>query len=121
MPKEPKTIDEYIDQFPSDVQVILKKVRATIAAAAPAATEVISYRMPAFKLNGQLAYFAAFKKHIGFYPPVRGDAKLLQAVAPYAGDKGNLQFPYSKPIPYKLIERIIKARVKALALKKGKS
>ena len=63
-------------------------------------------------MHGNLVHFAAFKKHIGFYPPVQGDAKLVKAVAPYAGPKGNLQFPLDQPIPYDLIERIVKLRVK---------
>jgi uncharacterized protein YdhG (YjbR/CyaY superfamily) len=68
--------------------------------------------MPAFMLNGGLIYFAAFKHHIGVYPPVRGDAPLVKAVSPYAGEKGNLRFPLDEPIPYPLIERIVKRRAK---------
>ena len=68
--------------------------------------------MPALKLNGILVYFAAFKKHIGFYPPIRGDARLERAAAPYAGEKGNLRFPLDKPIPYDLIRRLTEFRVK---------
>src|SRR5258708_26077552 len=94
---QPKTIDEYIAACAPEVRGVLEKVRATIQGAAPAATETISYQMPAFILNGVLAYFAAFKKHIGFYPPVRGDAKLEAAVARYAGVKGNLRFPLDQP------------------------
>ena len=108
----PKDIDGYISQFPADVQAILEKVRTTISQAAPEAKEAISYQMPAFKLNGMLVYFAAWKKHIGFYPPVAGDNALEKAVARYAGEKGNLQFPLDQPIPYDLIERIVKLRVK---------
>lgn len=82
--------------------------------------------MPAFKLGGVLAYFAAWKDHIGFYPPVRGDAKLEKAVSIYQGEKGNLKFPLDQPIPYDLIERIVKLRVqqhaeKALAKRKRRS
>lgn len=110
--KMPKDIDGYIAQFPSDVQAILEKVRTTISHAAPEATETISYQMPAFKLNGMLVYFAAWKKHIGFYPPVSGDKPLEKAVARYAGEKDNLQFPLDQPIPYDLIERIVKLRVR---------
>jgi uncharacterized protein YdhG (YjbR/CyaY superfamily) len=105
-------IDEYIASFPPDIQAVLKKIRLTIRNAAPTAQEVISYRMPAFRLNGILVYFAAFKKHIGLYPPIRGDAKIEKEIAPYAGPKGNLQFPLDQPIPYDLIERIVKLRVK---------
>jgi uncharacterized protein YdhG (YjbR/CyaY superfamily) len=107
-----KNIDEYIAAFPPEVQAILEKIRQTIRNAAPDAQETISYAIPAFKLNGILVYFAAFRKHIGFYPPVKGDDKLLKAIAPYAGKKGNLQFPLDQPIPWKLIGRIVKLRVK---------
>jgi uncharacterized protein YdhG (YjbR/CyaY superfamily) len=110
--KKPKDIDSYIAQFPADVQVILEQVRATIRRAAPQATETISYMMPAFKLHGILVYFAAWQKHIGLYPPIAGDKALVKAVARYAGPKGNLQFPLDEPIPYDLIERIVKLRVK---------
>jgi uncharacterized protein YdhG (YjbR/CyaY superfamily) len=89
--RAPKTIDEYIDGCTPQAQPILRRVRATIAKAAPDATETISYGMPAFKLHRILVYFAAFKHHIGLYPPVKGDAALEKAVAPYAGEKGNLR------------------------------
>ncbi len=106
-----KNIDEYIAQFPQEIQSILEKVRSTVRAAAPDASEVISYHMPAFRQHGILVFFAAWKEHIGFYPPVKGDAALEKAVAKYAGPKGNLQFPLDKPIPYPLIKRIVKRRV----------
>ena len=105
-------IDEYIAAAPADVQPILKKIRKTIKSAAPKAEEVISYRMPAFRQNGVLLYFAAFKNHIGMYPPVRGDAKLEKALAKYRGPKGNLRFPLDEPMPYDLIEKIALLRVK---------
>jgi len=108
----PKNIDEYIASFSPEVQAILEKIRVTIRDAAPDAQETISYNMPAFRLNGVLVYFAAFKKHIGFYPPLRGDARLEKAISIYAGEKGNLQFPLDQPIPYGLIERIVKLKVK---------
>jgi uncharacterized protein YdhG (YjbR/CyaY superfamily) len=108
----PKSIDEYIALFSPEVQAILERVRSTIRSAAPEAQEIISYRIPAFTLNGVLVYFAAFKEHIGFYPPVRGNARLEKAISPYAGEKGNLRFPFDRPIPYRLIERIVKHRVK---------
>jgi uncharacterized protein YdhG (YjbR/CyaY superfamily) len=108
----PETIDQYIAAAPSAVRPVLNKIRATIRKAAPQAQERISYRMPAYKLNGDIAYFAAFKNHIGFYPPVQGDASLHAAVAKYANDKGNLRFPLDVPIPYTLISRIVKQRVK---------
>jgi len=108
----PKTIDEYIAAFSPEVRAILQEVRQVVRSAAPGAQEAISYNIPAFKLNGVLVYFAAFKQHIGFYPPIRGDSRLEKAVSQYAGEKGNLRFPLDQPIPYALIERITKLRVK---------
>ncbi len=108
----PTNIDEYIAASAREVRPVLKKIRATVRAAAPGAQEVISYRMPAFKLHGILVYFAAFKAHIGVFPPVSGDGPLVKAVAPYAGPKGNLKFPLDQPIPYALITRIVRLRVK---------
>ena len=111
-PKKAKDIDGYISQFPADKQAILQKVRSTISGAAPEAKETISYAMPAFKQHGILIYFAAWEKHIGLYPPISGDKAIEKAVARYAGPKGNLRFPLDEPIPYSLIERIVKLRVK---------
>jgi uncharacterized protein YdhG (YjbR/CyaY superfamily) len=111
-PKPPQDIDDYIAQFPADVQATLEKVRKTIRTAAPAATETISYQMPAFRQHRMLVYFAAWKEHIGLYPPISGDKSLEKAIARYAGPKGNLQFPLDEPIPYDLIARIVKLRVK---------
>jgi uncharacterized protein YdhG (YjbR/CyaY superfamily) len=108
----PETIDDYIAAAPAAVRPILAKVRDTIRKAAPQAEERISYRMPAYRLNGELAYFAAFKNHIGLYPPLEGDDQLRAAVAKYANEKGNLRFPLDAPIPYPLIARIVKQRVK---------
>jgi uncharacterized protein YdhG (YjbR/CyaY superfamily) len=112
MATTPTTIAEYIAAYPPEVRAILQKIRTTISNAAPDAEETISYRIPAFKQNGILVYFAAFKHHIGFYPPVKGDANLMKALARYAGEKGNLQFPLDQPIPYALIKRIVTFRVK---------
>jgi uncharacterized protein YdhG (YjbR/CyaY superfamily) len=106
------TIDEYIAGFPAEVQEILQRVRSTIREAAPDAEEVISYRMPAFKQGGILVYIGAFKSHIGLYPPV-SDPELQRESARYAGEKGNLRFPYAEPIPYELIRRIVRQRVDA--------
>ena len=107
-----KTIDSYIAAFSPEVRAILEKIRFTIRKAAPAAEEAISYQMPTLKLHGNLVHFAAFKEHIGFYPPVAGDAKLVKAVARYANERGNLRFPLDEEIPYGLITRITKHRVK---------
>ena len=110
--KTPKDIDEYISRFAPDVQEILAKFRITIRDAAPDAEEIISYQMPAFRQHGMLVYFAAWKEHIGLYPPIFGDAAIEKAVSEYAGPKGNLQFPLDKPIPWNLMKRIIRLRVK---------
>lgn len=116
-PKKANDIDSYISQFPADIQVILEKVRETIRHAAPEAKETISYMMPAFRQHRILVYFAAWEKHIGMYPPISGNKTLEKAIARYAGPKGNLQFPLDEPIPYDLIERIVKLRVKQDAAK----
>src|SRR5262245_47546323 len=110
--QKPKDIDSYISQFSAEVQEILEKVRTTIQNAAPEAKETISYMMPAFRQHGILVYFAAWEKHIGMYPPISGNKTLEKAIARYTGPKGNLQFPLAEPIPYDLIERIVKLRVK---------
>jgi uncharacterized protein YdhG (YjbR/CyaY superfamily) len=104
-PTAPTTVDAYMAALPPNV-------RKAALAAAPEAQEVISYRMPALKQHGILVYYAAFKSHIGLYPPVRGDADIDQAIAPYAGEKGNLRFPFDQPIPYELITRITALRLK---------
>jgi uncharacterized protein YdhG (YjbR/CyaY superfamily) len=111
------SIDQYIAGCAPEVRAILKKLRAAIRRAAPAAAEVISYRMPAFALHGILIYFAAFKNHVGIYPPIKGHARLEAAAAKYAGPKGNLKLPLDQPMPYVLIARIVKFRVKQNAAK----
>ena len=108
----PTTVDEYISAFSPEVQSILQRIRQVAREAAPEAQEVISYRMPALKQDGILLFFAAFKSHIGLYPPFSGDPAIEKAIAPYAGEKGNLRFPYDKPIPYDLIARITALRLK---------
>jgi uncharacterized protein YdhG (YjbR/CyaY superfamily) len=110
-----ETIDEYIETFPEDVQSILQKMRQTIRDAAPGAVEAISYQMPTFKLNGRnLVHFAAFKSHIGFYPIPSGIEAFKEELSPYRQGKGSVQFPLDKPIPYGLVERIVKYRVKEI-------
>jgi uncharacterized protein YdhG (YjbR/CyaY superfamily) len=108
----PATIDQYIAASPAAARPILKEIRKVIRSAAPEAEELISYRMPAFRQHGILVYFAAFKNHVGLYPPVSGDARLGKSLAPYAGPKGNLKFPLDRPIPYALIRRIVKLKLK---------
>lgn len=109
---EPKDIDAYIAGFPDEVQERLQKVRATIAKAAPAATEAIKYRLPTFVLHGNLIHFGAFKTHLGLYATPTGHAKFAEELAPYVSGKGSVQFPFDKPIPYALIGRIAKFRAK---------
>ena len=116
----PQTMDAYVAGFSPEIRQILQNIRRTVLRIAPKAEETISYRMPAFKLHGVLLYFAAFKNHIGLYPPVRGDARLIQAVKPYAGPKGNLRFPLDQPMPYTLIAKIVRLRMKQNLAKRGK-
>jgi uncharacterized protein YdhG (YjbR/CyaY superfamily) len=111
-PAKAASIERYIAGCSPAVRPILKRLRATIKRAAPDAEEIISYRMPAFRLHGVLVYFAAFRNHIGLYPPIRGNAKLQEDVAAYAGKKGNLRFPLDQPIPYALVARIVKFRAR---------
>jgi uncharacterized protein YdhG (YjbR/CyaY superfamily) len=110
--KQFKTIDEYIETFPKDVQFTLNKIRQTIRSAVPDAAETISWQMPAFKLNGILVYFAAYKHHIGFYPTSSGIEAFKNEITLYKNSKGTVQFPIDKPIPYDLIKKIVLFRVK---------
>ena len=106
------SMDEYIDTFPEDIQILLKQVRQTIKAAAPEAGEKISYGIPTFTLNGKyLIYFAGWKHHISIYPIPRGDDAFNQEVAPYVSGKGTLKFPIDKPMPLKLIAKMVKLKV----------
>jgi uncharacterized protein YdhG (YjbR/CyaY superfamily) len=108
-----ESIDEYIKTFPAEVQKILEKMRRTIQKAAPEAEETISYQIPTFKLKGRsLVHFAAFRKHIGLYPPAPKEFK--KEVSSFEGPKGNLKFPIDKPIPYDLVTRIVLFRRKVL-------
>jgi uncharacterized protein YdhG (YjbR/CyaY superfamily) len=116
----PQNIDEYIAGFPKDVQKILEKIRSTIRKAAPAAKETISYQIPTFTLNGNLVHFAGFKRHIGFYPAPMGIEKFKDEISQYRSGKGTLQFELDQPIPYGLISKIVKFRVKG-NLEKQKS
>ncbi|MGZ5424499.1 MAG: iron chaperone [Candidatus Aminicenantales bacterium] len=106
-----RSIEEYISAFPDATRRILDEMRATIRAAAPGAEEKISYQMPAFYLQGNLVYFAAFKKHIGFYPTSSGVEAFKRELAPYEVSKGTIRFPLDRPLPLKLISRIVKFRV----------
>jgi len=106
------TIDEYIAGFPNNVQEILQKIRLTIRKEAPDAEETIKYRMPTFTLKGNLVHFAAFKNHIGFYPTPTGTDKFQKELSVYEGAKGSVRFPLDQPIPFDLISKIVKFRVK---------
>jgi uncharacterized protein YdhG (YjbR/CyaY superfamily) len=107
-----KNIDEYISGFPEATQKILKKIRSTIKKAAPEAEETIKYSMPTFTLKGNLVYFAAFKNHIGLYPAPSGDDAINDELTLYKAAKATLRFPLDRPIPYALISRVVKLRVK---------
>jgi uncharacterized protein YdhG (YjbR/CyaY superfamily) len=117
--KTTRTIDDYISRFPKGVQVLLREMRLTIRQAAPEAEETISYRIPAFSFNGILVWFAAFKRHIGFYPHVSALAAFDKQLSKYKRAKGSVQFPLDKPLPLNLIREIVKFRVKE-NLAKGK-
>jgi uncharacterized protein YdhG (YjbR/CyaY superfamily) len=107
-----KDVDEYIAGFPEDVRSRLIKLRKTIREAAPQATETINYGIPTFRLNGNLVHYAAFKKHIGFYPAPSGINAFENELKPYEVSKGTVKFPLDKPIPYELVREIVKYRVK---------
>ena len=107
-----KTVNEYIGTFPKNVQNILETLRQSIRDSAPEAEEVISYQMPAFKLNGILVWFAAFKNHIGFFPKTSAIEAFKDELSNYEVSKGTVRFPLDKPIPLDLVKKIIKYRVK---------
>ena len=109
----PKTVDDYIASFPDSAQACLRKMRATIKRAAPGAQETISYGIPTLKLNGSLIYFAGFKAHLSIYPitaTIRNQFK--KELSPYLSGEGTAKFRLDEPIPYRLIEQIVKFRVK---------
>jgi len=108
---KPVSVDEYIAGFPGPIQNLLNTLRATIIKAAPEAEEVISYSMPAYKQNGILVYFAAFKNHIGFYPTASGIEAFKEKISGYKSAKGSVQFPLDKPLPLSLIKKIVQYRV----------
>jgi len=112
-------INEYVAQAPPATRPILRKIFAIVREEAPGAEERISYRMPAFFEGGVIIYVAPFKHHVGMFPPVKGDAALEKALAKYKGEKGNLRFPLDEPMPYPLIRRVVRARLKALHAKQA--
>ena len=112
-----RTIDEYIETFPKDIQKILETVRQTIKKTVPDAKEAISYQIPTFKLNGNLVHFAAFKNHIGFYTGSKAIKIFQKDLVKYKSSKGAVQFPLDKPMPLSLIQKIVKHRVKENSIK----
>ncbi len=111
----PNTIDEYIAGFPAATQKVLEEVRALISAAAPGATETISYAVPTFDLNGHLVHFAGYRSHIGLYPGPSGIEAFREELKPYKSAKGSVQFPLDRPLPRDLIRRIVEFRVQESA------
>ena len=108
---EIKNADDYIRQFPKEIQAMLQQLRKTIKAAAPKAEEIISYKMPAYKYHGMLVYFAGYKNHIGFYAAPTGHEAFKKELSKYKSGKGSVQFPLDKPLPLKLVTQIVKFRV----------
>lgn len=120
MQKAAESVDKYIEQFPADVQERLEQMRKTIRDTAPTAEEMISYAIPSYRLNGMLVHFAAFSKHIGFYPGAGGIAEFADELTGYKTSKGTVQFPFGKPLPLELVKRIVEFRVKQNLEKKKK-
>lgn len=108
----PVSVDAYINTFPATTQKLLKEIRAAIKKAAPEAVETISYQMPAFTHFGPLVYFAGYEHHIGFYPGAAGIANFKKDIEPYKNAKGSVQFPLNKPLPLRLVTKIVKFRLK---------
>ena len=110
--RAPASVDAYIAGFPPEVRTVLRKIRATVREATPAAVEKISWGMPAYSLDGMLTFFAAFKAHVSFFPGAEGIEKFKKELAPYGTSKGTVRFPLGTPVPYGLLGRIVKFRVK---------
>jgi uncharacterized protein YdhG (YjbR/CyaY superfamily) len=111
---KPDNIDEYIAGFSPEVQAILEQVRQTIHQTVPEAKETIKYDMPTFTLEGNLVHFAAFKKHLGFYPIPMEHPDFIADFAPYKQGKGSIQFPLDQPMPLELIAKVVRYRVGVL-------
>ncbi len=108
--KKAQSVDEYISSYPEEIQAVLEQIRSTVKKAAPDAEECISYAMPAYRLNGILCYFAAFKSHIGFYALPDGNEAFKNELSQYKMGRGSIQFPLNQPIPYDLIANIVAFR-----------
>ena len=119
-PPPAASIDAYIADFPDAIQTLLEQMRLTIQKAAPGATEKMSYGIPTFDLNGNLVHFAAFPKHIGFYPGPSGISEFASELAAYKSSKGAVQFPLESALPLKLVTKIVKFRVKEILEKKAR-
>jgi uncharacterized protein YdhG (YjbR/CyaY superfamily) len=115
----PKDIDDYIARFPADVQRLLGRVRDTIRKAAPGAKEAIKYQIPTFTLGENLVHFAAYQKHIGFYPGPSGIEHFKKELSRFEGAKGSVRFPMDRPLPFDLIEKIVKFRVREAKQRAG--
>jgi uncharacterized protein YdhG (YjbR/CyaY superfamily) len=111
----PTTVQEYLSALEPSQEKVLRSVLALVRKSVPESSRVISYGIPAFKQDRVFIYCAAFRKHIGIYPPVRDDARLVAALKSYANAKGNLSFPLDKPLPLPLIARVAKALAKQYA------
>ena len=121
--KAPESIDEYIGTFPKEIRSKLESIRKAVKEEAPDAKEVISYGMPAFKLNRVLVYFAAQQKHIGFYPTASGISAFEEELSQFKHSKGAVQFPIDEPVPLELVRKMVRFRVKedmAKAKKEGR-
>jgi len=116
--KKYTSIDEYISDFPKDIQELLEELREFLSKLVPEAEETINYKIPTFKLNGNLVHFAGYEKHIGFYPTPSGIDAFKEELAHYKPGKGSVRFPINKPIPYDLVEKIVEFRVKEQLNKK---
>ena len=114
-----KNIDEYICSFPKDVRDVLEELRRVIKESAPMAEETISWGMPTFKLNGNLVHFAAHKNHVGFYPAPSAIVAFKKDLSPFKTSKGAVQFRFEEQIPFDLVRKIVKFRVRENESKKS--
>lgn len=118
MSPQPKfrTPDEYFDSLNPEVRPLMDELRTLVRTRVPESVELLSYGVPAFKKGRIFFFYAAFKKHIGIYPPVEGDEALMNELTPYRGARGNLQLPLNQPMPWGLISRIIDAQLAKYAV-----
>lgn len=117
--KAHKTVAEYIGSYPKEIQSVLRKLRLTIRKAAPKAEEGIAYGMPVYRQNGNLVYFGGFKRHVSFFPGRGGIEAFIKNAKPYKAGKGTMKFMLDEPIPYALVTKITKFRVKENLKKKS--